>query len=57
LFVFLQKNYSFIKLTGTEIPYPVSFELTNVLSVFIILFVVCCTGSYLASKTSLQIKL
>ena len=35
----------------------VSFEFTNVFSVFIILFIVCCTGSYLASKTSLQVKL
>ena len=56
-FVFLQKNYSFIRLTGTEIPYPVSFEFTNVFSVFIILFIICCTGSYLASKTSLKVKL
>ena len=56
-FVYLQKMFSFVKLAGTEIPYPVSLELSNVFSVIAFLLVVCCTGSYLASKTSLQLKL
>ena len=56
-FVSLQKSYSFIKLAGTEIPYPVSLELSNVLLVIVFLLIVCSLGSYLASKTSLKIKL
>ncbi len=56
-FVYLQKSYSFIKLTGTEIPYPVSLELSNVVLVIVFLLIVCSLGSYLASKTSLKIKL
>ena len=56
-FVYLQKTFSFVKLAGTEIPYPVSLELSNVFSVIAFLLVVCCIGSYLASRTSLQIKL
>ena len=56
-FVYLQKAYSFIKLAGTEIPYPVSLELSNMVVVIVFLFIVCGTGAYLASKTSLKIKL
>lgn len=56
-FVYLQKTFSFVKLTGTEIPYPVSLELSNAFSVIVFLLVVCCLGSYLASRTSLQVKL
>ena len=56
-FVSLQKSYSFIKLAGTEIPYPVSLELSNVLLLIVFLLIVCSLGSYLASKTSLKIKL
>jgi lipoprotein-releasing system permease protein len=56
-FVYLQKAYSFIKLAGTEIPYPVSLELSNVMVVIVFLLIVCGTGAYLASKTSLKIKL
>merc|ERR1711965_973338 len=46
-FVSLQKSYSFIKLAGTEIPYPVSLELSNVLLVIVFLLIVCSLGSYL----------
>ncbi|MDA7779360.1 hypothetical protein N8915_00495, partial [Flavobacteriaceae bacterium] len=56
-FVYLQKTFSFVKLAGTEIPYPVSLELSNVFSVIAFLLVVCVLGSYLASRTSQQVKL
>jgi lipoprotein-releasing system permease protein len=56
-FVSLQKSYSFIKLAGTEIPYPVSLELSNTVLVIVFLLTVCSVGSYIASKTSLKIKL
>tara|TARA_B100000780_G_scaffold24812_2_gene15800 strand:- start:1596 stop:2654 length:1059 start_codon:yes stop_codon:yes gene_type:complete len=56
-FVYLQKSYSFIKLVGTEIPYPVSLELSNAVSVIVFLLIVCSIGSYLASRTSLLVKL
>ena len=36
LFVWLQKTYSLITLSGTSIPYPVGFEFSNVLTVFFI---------------------
>ena len=56
-FVYLQKTFSFVKLAGTEIPYPVSLELSNAFSVIAFLLVVCSLGSYLASRTSQQVKL
>ncbi len=56
-FVSLQKSYSFIKLAGTEIPYPVSLEMSNIVLVIVFLLTVCSIGSYIASKTSLKIKL
>jgi lipoprotein-releasing system permease protein len=56
-FVYLQKSYSFIKLVGTEIPYPVGLELSNAVSVIVFLLIVCSVGSYLASRTSLMVKL
>ena len=56
-FVSLQKSYSFIKLAGTEIPYPVSLEMSNIVLVTVFLLTVCSVGSYIASKTSLKIKL
>ena len=56
-FVYLQKSYSFIKLVGTEIPYPVGLELSNAVSVIVFLLIVCSVGSYLASRTSLVVKL
>jgi lipoprotein-releasing system permease protein len=55
-FVYLQKSYSFIKLVGTEIPYPVGLELSNAVSVIVFLLIVCSVGSYLASRTSLVVK-
>ena len=56
-FVSLQKSYSFIKLAGTEIPYPVSLEMSNIVLVIVFLLTVCSVGSYIASKTSLKITL
>jgi ABC-type lipoprotein release transport system permease subunit len=56
-FVWLQKTYSLITLSGTSIPYPVGFELSNVLTVFLFLTIICGAGSYLASKRSLKVKL
>jgi lipoprotein-releasing system permease protein len=56
-FVYLQKSYSFIKLVGTEIPYPVGLELSNAVSVIVFLLIVCSVGSYFASRTSLVVKL
>ena len=56
-FVSLQKSYSFIKLAGTEIPYPVSLEMSNIVLVIVFLLTVCSIGSYIASKTSLKITL
>jgi lipoprotein-releasing system permease protein len=57
LFIWLQKTYSLITLSGTSIPYPVGFELSNVLTVFLFLTIICGAGSYLASKRSLKVKL
>ncbi len=57
LFVWLQKTYSLITLSGTSIPYPVGFEFSNVLTVFLFLTIICGTGSYLASRRSLKVKL
>jgi lipoprotein-releasing system permease protein len=57
LFVWLQKTYSLITLSGTSIPYPVGFEFSNVLTVFLFLTTICGTGSYLASRRSLKVKL
>ena len=56
-FVWLQKTYSLITLSGTSIPYPVGFELSNILTVFLFLTIICGAGSYLASKRSLKVKL
>ena len=56
-FVYLQKAYSFIKLAGTEIPYPVSLELSNIVLVIVFLFTICTIGAFLASKTSHKITL
>jgi lipoprotein-releasing system permease protein len=56
-FIWLQKTYSLITLSGTSIPYPVGFEFSNVLTVFLFLTIICGTGSYLASRRSLKVKL
>ena len=56
-FVWLQKTYSLITLSGTSIPYPVGFEFSNVMTVFLFLTIICGTGSYLASRRSLKVKL
>ena len=50
-------TYSFITLAGTEIAYPVTLEMSNVILVIGVLLIVCSLGSFLASKTSLKIKL
>ena len=56
-FVWLQKKYSLITLSGTSIPYPVGFESSNIITVFSFLLIICGTGAFLASKRSLKIKL
>ena len=57
VFVWAQKTFSLITLSGTTIAYPVSFEASNILTVFLFLLTICGIGSYVASKRSLKIKL
>jgi lipoprotein-releasing system permease protein len=57
VFVWAQKTFSLIKLSGTTIAYPISFEASNILTVFLFLLTICGVGSYVASKRSLKIKL
>ena len=57
VFVWAQKTFSLITLSGTTIAYPVSFEASNILTVFLFLLTICGVGSYIASKRSLKIKL
>jgi len=57
VFVWAQKTFSLITLSGTTIAYPVSFEVSNILTVFLFLLTICGVGSYIASKRSLKIKL
>jgi len=57
VFVWIQKTFSLITLSGTTIAYPVSFEVSNILTVFLFLLTICGVGSYIASKRSLKIKL
>jgi lipoprotein-releasing system permease protein len=57
VFVWAQKTFSLIKLSGTTIAYPISFEASNILTVFLFLLTICGIGSYVASKRSLKIKL
>ena len=57
VFVWIQKTFSLITLSGTTIAYPVSFEVSNILTVFLFLLTICGIGSYIASERSLKIKL
>ena len=57
IFVWIQKTFSLITLSGTTIAYPVSFETSNILTVFLFLLTICGIGSYIASERSLKIKL
>jgi lipoprotein-releasing system permease protein len=57
VFVWAQKTFSLITLSGTTIAYPVSFEASNIMTVFLFLLTICGIGSYVASKRSLKIKL
>ena len=57
LIVFLQESYGFVLLSGTSIPYPVSFESQNFFFVILWLVLVSVIGSYLASLASKKITL
>lgn len=57
LIVFLQESYGFVLLSGTSIPYPVSFESQNFFLVILWLILVSVIGSYLASLASKKITL
>jgi lipoprotein-releasing system permease protein len=57
LIVFLQESYGFVLLSGTSIPYPVSFESQNFFVVILWLVLVSVIGSYLASLASKKITL
>lgn len=57
LIVFLQESYGFVLLSGTSIPYPVSFESQNFFLVLLWLVLVSIIGSYLASLASKKITL
>lgn len=57
VFVWAQKTFSLITLSGTTIAYPVSFEASNIMTVCLFLLTICGIGSYVASKRSLKIKL
>jgi lipoprotein-releasing system permease protein len=57
LIVFLQESYGFVLLSGTSIPYPVSFESQNFFLVILWLVLISVIGSYLASLASKKITL
>ena len=57
LIVFLQESFGFVLLSGTSIPYPVSFESQNFFLVILWLVLVSVIGSYLASLASKKITL
>ena len=55
--VYIQEVFGFIRLVGTDIPYPVSFYSKNFVLVMGWLLFVGITGSYLAALASKKIKL
>ena len=55
--VYIQEVFGFIRLVGTDIPYPVSFDSKNFVLVMGWLLFVGITGSYLAALASKKIKL
>ena len=55
--VYVQEAFGLILLSGTSIPYPVSFDSTNFFLVVGWLLFVGAAGSYLASLVTKKIKL
>jgi len=57
LIIWLQKTQSIITLYNTKIPYPVSLDLNNFITVFSFVFLICTVGAFFTSRNSLSIKL
>jgi lipoprotein-releasing system permease protein len=57
LIVFLQEQFNLILLSGTSIPYPVTFDFNNFLIVIGWLLVVGAGGSFVSSIALKEIKL
>jgi lipoprotein-releasing system permease protein len=57
LIVFLQEQFNLILLSGTSIPYPVTFDFNNFLIVIGWLLVVGAGGSFVSSIALKKIKL
>ena len=55
--VYVQEGFGLIRLAGTSIPYPVSFDLKNFFLVAGWLLIVALVGSYLAALAAKKIKL
>ncbi len=55
--VYVQEEFGLIRLAGTSIPYPVSFDLKNFFLVAGWLLIVALVGSYLAALAAKKIKL
>ena len=55
--VYVQEGFGLIRLAGTSIPYPVSFDLKNFFLVTGWLLIVALAGSYLAALAAKKIKL
>ena len=55
--VYVQEGFGLIRLAGTSIPYPVSFDLKNFFLVTGWLLIVALVGSYLAALAAKKIKL
>ena len=55
--VYFQEGFGLIRLAGTSIPYPVSFDLKNFFLVAGWLLIVALVGSYLAALAAKKIKL
>ena len=55
--VYVQEEFGLIRLAGTSIPYPVSFDLKNFFLVTGWLLIVALAGSYLAALAAKKIKL
>ena len=55
--VYVQEEFGLIRLAGTSIPYPVSFDLKNFFLVAGWLLIVALAGSYLAALAAKKIKL
>ena len=55
--VYVQEGFGLIRLAGTSIPYPVSFDLKNFFLVAGWLLIVAVVGSYLAALAAKKIKL